>query len=229
MSSYLVRKGALEMLVIISIIPVQLAVTTEREQNYNSALWKLLCKSCFITCVSWWLGCLLSWLVAWFCCRCCCFVVVVVVVVVVDGGVVLLLLLLFCCCFVVVLLLLLLLFCCCCCCCCFVVVVVLLLLLLLLLLSVGPEASGPQGEKAWPNFYCGMPTVWLHLCVQLWAVVSSTASLTSSSFATDFRGGGVVCVCAWGGWGGDGKLSYFITYAFYCLGLDNSSVRYFIL
>ena len=45
----------------------------------------------------------------------------------------------------------------------------------------GPEASGPQGEKTRPNFYCRMPTVWPHLCVQLWAAISSTASLTSSS------------------------------------------------
>ena len=31
------------------------------------------------------------------------------------------------------------------------------------------------GEKTWPNFYCRMPTVWPHLCVQLWAAFSPTA------------------------------------------------------
>ena len=51
----------------------------------------------------------------------------------------------------------------------------------------GPETSGPQGEKTWSNFYCRMPTVWPHLCVQLWAAFSPTVSLTSSSLATDIH------------------------------------------
>ena len=51
--------------------------------------------------------------------------------------------------------------------------------------STRSDSPARRGDLAQVLLY--MPSVWSHLCVQLRAAFSSTASLTSSSFAMDFH------------------------------------------
>lgn len=48
------------------------------------------------------------------------------------------------------------------------------------------EVTGLQGKENWPKYCSRMPLVWSHLCVELWAAFSPSASLTFSLLTMDF-------------------------------------------